>query len=411
MKILFISDNFPPEVNAPATRTFEHCVEWVKAGHAVTVLTSAPNFPLGKVYKGYKNRLYQTENIEGIRVIRVWTYIAENKGFIKRILDYLSFSFTSFCAGLKLECDVIVATSPQFFTALSGYFLAVLKRRPWVFELRDLWPDSIKTVGALKDGLLFRLLERLEIFLYKKADLIIPVTEAFKRNLVTRGITPQKQVVITNGCNLELFQPKPKNQQLLNKLGLEGKFVFSYIGTHGMAHSLEFIVAALEDLENHYKKNATAIHFLFIGAGARKQACLDLARTKNLQNITFLDPIPKEEVPAYISISDVCLAPLLRTETFKTVIPSKIFEAAAMHKPVLLGVEGQAKEIVDKYQSGMCYIPENKNDFIEKVLYMYHNPKKLEGFKEGCQNLARDYDRKRLAEQMLVCLIKTSVCG
>lgn len=148
MKLLFLTDNFPPEVNAPASRTYAHCKEWVNNGVDVTVITCAPNFPQGKVYKGYKNKLYQTENMDGIKVIRVWTYITGNEGFIKRTLDYISFSVFAFGAGLFQKFDLIVATSPQFFTALCGRTLSFWKRRPWVMEVRDLWPESIKTVGV-----------------------------------------------------------------------------------------------------------------------------------------------------------------------------------------------------------------------------------------------------------------------
>ena len=156
MRILFLTDNFPPEVNAPASRTYDHAKEWVKAGHDVTVITCFPNFPKGEVYDGYRNKLYQREQVDGINVIRVWSYIAANKGFFKRTLDFISFSITSFIAGLFVKTDVIVATSPQFFTALSGRTLSFWKRKPWVMEVRDLWPESIKTVGAMKDNLFIR---------------------------------------------------------------------------------------------------------------------------------------------------------------------------------------------------------------------------------------------------------------
>ncbi len=218
MKILFITDNFYPEVNAPATRTLEHAKEWIAKGEEVTVLTTVPNFPHGKVYKGYKNRFYQVEYIEGIKVVRVWSYITANKGFAKRILDYLSFAFSAFIAGLFIKSDLIIATSPQFFTTWAAYGISKIKRKPWVFELRDLWPESIKTVGAMKDGLAIRILEKIELGLYKDATKVIAVTDSFKENLVQRGIDPQKISVVTNGANLNLFKPIPKNKELLEAL-------------------------------------------------------------------------------------------------------------------------------------------------------------------------------------------------
>jgi hypothetical protein len=187
MKILFLTDNFPPEVNAPVSRTYEHCVEWVKAGEDVTVITCEPNFPKGKVYDGYKNRLYKKELMDGIKVIRVWSYIAENKGTIKRTLDYISYSVTSFFAGLFQKADIIVATSPQFFTALSGRTLSAWKHTPWIMEVRDLWPESIKTVGAVKDGPIIRYFERQEMKCYRKAKKIVVVTDSFRKKLIARG--------------------------------------------------------------------------------------------------------------------------------------------------------------------------------------------------------------------------------
>ncbi|NBV63013.1 MAG: glycosyltransferase WbuB [Planctomycetes bacterium] len=189
MHLLFLTDNFPPEVNAPASRTFEHCREWVRKGHRVTVITCAPNFPKGKVFDGYQNKAFQTETIEGIEVIRVWSYITANEGFVRRILDYLSFMASAIVASPRVRgVDLVIGTSPQFFTAVAAYVVSRMKRIPYVFELRDLWPESIKAVGAMKESFAIRMLERLEMFLYRKAARIVSVTESFKQVLMRRGI-------------------------------------------------------------------------------------------------------------------------------------------------------------------------------------------------------------------------------
>ena len=394
MKILFITDNFPPEVNAPATRTYEHCREWVKSGAAVTVITCAPNFPRGLVYEGYKNRFVQKETVDGINVIRVWSYIARNEGFLKRSLDYFSFAVSSFFAGLTAKADVIIATSPQFFTTLSASFLSRIKKRPWIFELRDLWPESIKTVGAMPDGVLMRMLEKIEIALYRDSSMVVALTPAFKRNLISRGIDPGKIQVVTNGANMELFAPREKNRELVKRHHLKGKFVVSYIGTHGMAHSLEFIVRSLGGISD------PAIHFLFIGDGALKEKIVRTARQMGLRNATFLDPVAKEMVPCYLSVADAALVPLRKSDTFKTVIPSKIFEAAAMRKPVLLGVEGQAREIIEEYNAGICFEPENEADFLRKTEKIKNDGRFCRMCQEGCEKLAHDFDRKKLALDM-----------
>ena len=395
MKILFITDNFTPEVNAPATRTYEHAQEWIKMGVDVTVITCVPNFPNGKVFDGYENRFYQKEYIDGIEVIRVWSYMSVNIGFFKRVADYISFSITSFLVGLFQNADIIIATSPQFFTTWSAYLLNKVKGIPWIFELRDIWPESIQSVGAIRYQRVINILEKIELGLYRDSNGVIAVTDAFKRNLINRGIDKDKISVITNGSNIELFHIREKDVELLERLNLKDKFIIGYIGTHGMAHSLDFIVKSISKIDDD------TIHFLFIGDGAMKQIIIDLAKELNLKNITFLDPITKKEVPKYLSIVDVSLAPLKKSDTFKSVIPSKIFEASAMRKPTLLGVEGQAKEIIEKYGAGVCYEPENEKDFIDKV-YLLKNDKNLyNSCKKGCMELALKFDRKVLAYKML----------
>lgn len=395
MKILFLTDNFPPEVNAPASRTYEHCREWVKAGAEVTVITCAPNFPQGKVYPGYKNKMWQKETMDGIKVIRVWTYIVPNKGFFKRTVDYVSYSVSAFLAGLFVKTDIIVATSPQFFTALAGRTLSRWKRKPWIMEVRDLWPESIKTVGAMKDNVFIRYFERQEKRCYESAAKIVVVTDSFKRKLIERGIDAKKIEVVKNGVNKALFQPVPKDAELIKRLGLEGKTIIGYIGTHGMAHKLDFIIESAHRLENE-----SQLHFLLIGGGAKKEELVQLKDKLHCTNVTMLDPVMKNEVARYISILDVCLINLKKSPLFTTVIPSKIFENAGMEKPILMGVEGEAKDIIESYGAGVCFKPEDYEDFVEKLHHLLE-PSVYEKCKEGCKRLADDFDRKKLAMKML----------
>lgn len=396
MKLLFLTDNFPPEVNAPASRTYAHCKEWVNNGVDVTVITCAPNFPQGKVYKGYKNKLYQVENMDGIKVIRVWTYITGNEGFIKRTLDYISFSVSAFGAGLFLKFDLIVATSPQFFTALCGRTLSFWKRRPWVMEVRDLWPESIKTVGVMKDNAVIRYFEWEEMRCYKSARQIIVVTDSFKSRLIERGISEKKIFVVKNGVDRSLFAPMAKDLELLKELGLEGKKVIGYVGTHGMAHKLDFILQCAKNNEgrNDY-------HFLFIGNGAKKNELLNLKEQLKLTNVTMLDSVSKTEVKRYISILDLCLINLRKSDLFKTVIPSKIFENAAMEIPIIMGVEGEAQEIIESYKAGLCFEPENVSDFQNTLDQLLSDKDLYEQCKVGCRILSMNFDRHILAKSML----------
>ncbi len=400
MKILFLSDNFPPEVNAPATRTLEHCKEWVKAGHEVTVITCHPNYPIGKVYSGYKNCWKSVEEVEGIKVIRVWTYIASNKGFAKRILDYISFSITSFFAGLFLKCDIIVATSPQFFTALSGRTLHFFKRKPWIMEVRDLWPDSIKSVGAMKDGIVLRYFSKEEMWCYRSAKQIVVVTDTFKEVISGRGIPASKISVIKNGANLNLFTPREKPAHLVEKYGMAGKTVLGYVGTIGMAHKIDFLIDCVKELPECV--------LMIMGDGAEKEAMIEKVKKENVTNVVFIDTVPKEQVPDYVALQDLALVNLRRDPLFTTVIPSKIFEISAMHIPIMLGVDGEARKLVEQYGAGLYYEPENKADFLEKLNIMLSGRQKYEECQAGCDKLARAFDRKKLAQEMLEIICETA---
>ena len=397
MKLLFLSDNFLPEVNAPANRTYEHCKEWVKQGVEVTVITGVPNFPRGKVYPGYKNKLYQTEEIDGIKVIRVWTYMAANQGFMKRIVDYLSFAVSGFLAGLFVKTDVIVATSPQFFTAMCGRALSFFKRTKWIMEVRDIWPESIKAVGAMGDSPVFRMFEWVELHLYRTAAHIIVVTDTFKRKIINKGIDGRKISVHKNGANLSLFRQAPKPETLVQKYGLEDKFVIGYIGTHGLAHGLQFVLESINELKDSHPH----IQFLFVGDGARKQHLLNKAQELKLTNAIFLDSVPKAEVVDYVNLNDVALVNLKKSNTFTAVIPSKIFESAAMGKPILLGLEGESKGIIKKYNAGDCYVPEDRASFINAVLKMASDEEKYREYQSGCDELIKDFDRKQIAGLMM----------
>lgn len=401
MHILFLSDNFPPEVNAPASRTFEHCREWARSGHRVTVITTAPNFPKGNIFDGYRNRLWQREELHGVRVIRVWTYITANKGLVKRSLDYLSFMITGFMAALFVpKVDIVVGTSPQFFTVCAAYMVGLFKRVPFVFELRDFWPESIKVVGAMKpDSLPIRAFERVERFLYRKATAIVAVTESYKRILVERGVEPAKIEVVTNGVDLQRYRPCPKDPDLVRRYGLQGKFVAGYVGTHGMAHALETVLEAAACVNQH--PGGKNIHFLFLGDGARKAALVSRAERMGLQNVTFLDSVHKRSVVKYWSLLDVSIVHLKKKPLFTTVIPSKLFESMGMGIPILHGVEGESADIVRKEGVGIPFEPENAEALCDGVIKLKEDPGLHDRMKAQCLIAARRYERSDRAQSML----------
>ena len=406
MHILFLTDNFPPESNAPASRTFEHCREWVRAGHRVTVITCAPNFPQGRVFPGYRNRLWQQESMDGIRVVRVWSYITANEGFAKRTLDYMSFMITATLAALFVRrVDLVIGTSPQIFTTCAAYVVGLLKRTPFVFELRDLWPESIRAVGAMKNPRWLDRLERLELFLYRKAAAIVSVTHSFKRNLVSRGIDPEKIHVVTNGVDLSHFRPGEKDKELSRQLGLEGKFVAGYIGTHGMAHALGTLLDAAQRLRKFPEGDRYRI--ILLGAGAERDNLRAAAERMELDNVLFLEPVSKEQVPRYWSLLDVAIIHLKKTELFTTVIPSKLFECMGMGLPVLHGVAGESADIVNKEGVGIVFEPENPVALSEGLRRMRENVSQYREMSSLALEAAHKYDRKSLAAQMLGVLEQT----
>lgn len=400
MRILFLSDNFPPEVNAPASRTFEHCRRWAAAGHAVTVVTCAPNFPRGEVFPGYRNALWRWEKMDGVRVLRVWTYIAANEGFVRRVLDYVSFMIAAVVASpLTGRADVVVGTSPQFFTACAAWMVSALKGAPFVFELRDLWPESIRAVGAMREGFALRFLERVELFLYRRAAAIVAVTHSYKDILVRRGIDAGKISVVTNGVELERFRPMARDAALAGSLGLAGRITAGYIGTHGLAHGLETILdaAVLMSARPEFR-------FLFLGDGADKDRLKRLAVARGLKNVVFVDTVPKEDVPRYWSLLDISIIHLRRTELFKNVIPSKLFECMGMGIPVLLGVAGESAEILAKADAGTAFPPGDARALADALIAFGAEPERAAAWRRNGPAAARGYDRAALAERMIELL-------
>ncbi|HPU08071.1 MAG TPA: glycosyltransferase family 4 protein, partial [Thermogutta sp.] len=359
MHILFLTHYFPPEVNAPASRTYEHAVRWVRAGHRVTIITCNPNCPTGILFPGYKNRLRpQRENMDGMEVVRVWTYLAPNAGTVRRIVNYLSFMVSAVLVGLWLEKpDVIVATSPQFFCGWAGVLLSRLKRLPFVLEIRDIWPESIETVGAIRFRPVLRFLQFLERVMYRSADHIVAVGEGYRQKILEKVNIPQRISVITNGVDLERFRPQPLDKELRRKWNGEGKFVCAYVGTIGMAHGLEIVLDAAERLRDQGRND---IVFWLVGEGARKAYLENEARQRGLKDrVIFTGRLPKEEMPRVLASADACLVHLRKTELFETVIPSKIFEMMAMGKPIIMGVRGEALRIVEESGAGVAMEPES----------------------------------------------------
>jgi colanic acid biosynthesis glycosyl transferase WcaI len=405
MHILFITDNFPPECNAPASRTYEHARRWVKSGHQVSVITCHPNFPEGRIFPGHRNAWYKTEQTDGIRVVRVKTYVAANSGFLKRTLDYMSLVPPAIVAGLfQRRPDVVVSTSPQFFAAIAGWMLSVLHRRPYVFELRDLWPASIVGVDAMRQGLAIRMLEWLELTMYRRASAVVSVTRSFRDDLVGRGIDPEKIHVVLNGIDGEHFSPGGKPEKLAAALGIDGAMVVGYLGTHGMAHGLENVLAAAERL-----RDRADIKFLFVGGGADRERIVSLARDRGLSNVRFVPMQQRHAMADYWRLCDLALVHLRDRPVFSTVIPSKIFEAMATRRPVLLSVPaGEARTLVEETGIGVWVNPDDPWRLAAAISDLAGDPARRARMAAACARAAPGFTRAEQAGRML-CVFSDAI--
>ena len=388
-------------MGAPAARVAELSRHWVQAGHDVTVLTGFPNHPTGVVplaYRAKLRRLIAREIKDGVHVVRTWLLPFPNRKSWQRMLNYSSFFVSSAITGLFLpKPDVVIATSPQLLVGLAGWWLARIKRARFVFEVRDLWPESLAAVGmSEEDSLLHRFLARIAGFLYRNSDCIVVVAPASRDYLVERWQVPQEKIsVITNAVESDLFSPVSTNATLRKQLGAEEKFVVSYIGTLGMAHGLETLLESAIQLQ----KSAPEVLFLLVGEGAEKERITALALSHGLHNVRFLGEQPREKIPAYICASDVCLALLKKTELFKTVIPSKLLEFMSCACPVILGVDGQARQILEEAGAGTFVEPENSEGLADAILRFAGDPELCRSCgANGRRYVLQHYSRQQTAK-------------
>jgi glycosyltransferase involved in cell wall biosynthesis len=407
VRILFLTHYFPPEVNAPATRTHEHCREWVAAGHEVHVVTCIPSHPVGRPFPGYQRRWYRHESIDGIHVHRVWTYLAANRGLVRRTINYLSFAASGAWRAWRLgRFDVAIGTSPQFFCAVGTWLVARRRRLPWVFELRDLWPDSIAAVGAFRhrSGPL-RWLERLERRLYRDATAVACVTRSFVTILAARGVDQSKLHFVPNGIIPE-FWATGNREGARRELGVASHEVLvSYVGTVGMAHGLHVVLEAAAGL----RSRAPEIRLLIAGDGAELDALRALAAQRRLGNVRFTGLVPRAHIPSLLAASDVMLVTLRPSDVFRTVLPSKMFEAMAAARPIVLGVEGEARDTLLRAGGGIAVPLGDGAALADAVCRLARDPALRAAMGEsGAAFVQREFSRRIWAARYLALLEEIS---
>jgi glycosyltransferase involved in cell wall biosynthesis len=405
MRIVFFTHYFTPEGNAPAVRVHELGRRWVAAGHELVVVTGVPNVPDGVVYQGYRNRLRQRDIVDGIQVLRVWTYLAANRGTVCRVLNYLSFMVSSVLGVIGLRRpDIVVATSPQFFCAWAGRIAAAVWRVPFVLDVRDLWPESISAVGAIRNAYILRILEWMEKKLYAWSRCIVTVGEGYRARLVERGVPPDSITVIPNGVDAAFASCLSSDavRRVRRTYGLDKAFVCAYIGTIGMACGLDIVLEAARRLR---RAGRTDIRFLLVGDGATRATLQQQAEREQLDAVIFAGRRPREEVPAFLAVADACLVHLRKAEPFRSVLPSKLFEAAAMERPIILGVEGAAADWLRTAGAGFTIEPENAIQLVATIDRLIGEPGLgREAGRRGRAYVEANHDRATLAERYLELL-------
>jgi glycosyltransferase involved in cell wall biosynthesis len=408
VRVLYLSQYFPPEVGATQTRAFEMARYLVSVGHQVTLLTEVPNHPSGIIPPEYRGKLYERTDMEGIDVIRVWVKASPHKTFRNRMLFYITFMIGAALAGLFLargRYDAIYATSPPLFVGGAALALSYLRRIPLVFEVRDLWPESAVAMGELSNPRAVALAGKLEEMCYNRARSVVVVTDGIRRRLEERGFGG-KVVLIPNGANTELFRPdEDVGAALRVELGMEEKFLVLYAGIHGLAQGLETVLQAAQQLQG-----VPQIHFLFVGEGPRKAELVNLRNQLKLANVTMLAERPRSEMPAFLSAADIVLVPLRRLDLFRGALPSKMFDAWACGCPIILSIDGEARQVLEQADAGIFVEPEDVGQMAQAIQQLQADPRRLLRYgRNGRRFVEAHYSRQVLAmrlEGVLLDIVK-----
>jgi glycosyltransferase involved in cell wall biosynthesis len=403
MKIIILTQYFPPEVGAPQNRLYEIAIRLLNMGVDIEILTAMPNYPSMEIQKAYKGKWYVKENTDGLVVHRAWIWVGKNKSIFSRLLNYFSFVFTSMWIGYfkSGKADYIFCESPPLFLGISAVFLKKIKRAKLIFNVADLWPESAEKLGIINNRFLLNVSTRLEEYFYSSSALITGQAQGIVKNI--KGRFPAKTVYwLPNGVDLSFYNPDKINSDWREQNGvLPDDFIILYAGIIGHAQALEIMLKAAKATAG-----LPSIKWVLLGAGPEKDKLLSMKEEMSLGNVYFYPPIPKLDMPKVWKAADVGIIPLRRLDLFKGIIPSKIFEAMAMQKPLLMGVEGEAEDLFIKdAEAGLAYIPEDSEDLVKKTLSLYNNKAEIKRFGENGRNYVEtNFNRDIIAEQFYTVL-------
>lgn len=400
MKLLILTQYFPPEIGAPQNRLYELALRLQKKGVEISVLTAMPNYPQMKIHQNYKGKCYCKETLNELKIHRAWIYVSQSKSIISRLLNYFSFVISAFFIGafkLKKQ-DVLMVESPPLFLGITAYFLAKLKGAKLLFNVSDLWPESAEKLGIISNKFLLSMATKLEEVCYKKSSLISGQTQGIVNNISTRF--PNKNVYwLKNGVDINFYDVNKEIEKdaWKNENNYSNEdFILFYGGIIGHAQGLEVILNAAKKLEEY--KN---IKFVLLGNGPEKEKLIKLRDELKLTNLRFFDAVQKSEMQRIIMSTNATIIPLKRLDLFKGAIPSKIFENLALKKPIILGVEGEAEELFIKQgKCGVSFIPEDSEDLAKQILKLYNDRNLVVELGEnGLKYVSENFNRDKIAEE------------
>jgi glycosyltransferase involved in cell wall biosynthesis len=406
MRLFFVTPYFPPEVGAPQTRIHELGVRLARMGHDVRVLTTFPSYPSGVVPPEWRGKLFCRHSSDGLTIYRVWSYAAANRGFLKRIAAHLSFAVFASVASLVLSRpDALIVESPPLFDGFIGVTANVLRRIPYLFMVSDLWPESAVQMGALRNRFLIRASKSIELLFYRRSAAVLALTAGIRNGIIADRIHPDKVLLFRNSVDCDFFRPGLATCGLRAEMGVkDSDFLVVYAGTLGMAHNLSTALQAAALLQ---AEGATNVRFVLAGDGADCARLKAQAQELALDNVSFLAPMKKAQVPQLLNAADCVLVPLRNLEIFRGALPTKMFEAMACAKPVLLSVRGEAEEIIEAAAAGYCIDPESPAALRDAVLALRQNPPKARAMGENGRKYVENHFRREMRARELSSALET----